>query len=145
MKLRMHFAAHLLAALLVVGPMIPPVGADSVALRVEATVKPYLQFSADQFIDSYRVTDADLRVGYVDLPGALSLQYQTNISEPIRFEIAASGPGQILVDGQAGSVQIAEAQPGQRVRRDLDLRILLPAQMTSGIYPLRVDLAPMAY
>lgn len=49
------------------------------------------------------------------------------------------------MNGRLGAIQVAEALPGQRVARNLDLRILLPAQTKEGIYPLELALAPVAY
>lgn len=138
-------AALLLATVLVAGPAISHTFAASASLRVHATIKPYLQFSASQAVHSYQVTAADIQAGHIDLPRALSLQYRTNIPETIRFEIASSGPEQVEVNGRLGAIQVAEALPGQRVARNLDLRILLPAQTKEGIYPLELALAPVAY
>jgi hypothetical protein len=118
-------------------------------VRVQATIRPWLKFSATQLANSYRVTADDIRRGHVDLPQAITIQVQTNIPEEIRFDIASNGPERILV-GYGGTAlvdvfRIAGAHPAIPVTRTLDMRIVLPAGIPEGIYPLQVALAPTAY
>jgi len=138
-------ALLLLTITLLAGPLAPQGFADRVVLRVQTTVRPYLQFSADQAIDRFLVTAADLEAGYVDLPRALRLRYQTNITEPLRFKVAVADRFQVLVAGQSGTVRLGEPHPGEWIRREFDIRVLLPRQLQAGVYPLRLALTPLAY
>ena len=129
----------------------PPAQAtsSSASVRVQATIRPWLKFSATQLTSSYRVTADDIRRGHVDLPQAITIQMQTNIPEEIRFDIASGGPERILV-GDAGSLpadafRITGTHPATPVTRTLDMRVVLPAGIAEGIYPLQVALAPTAY
>jgi len=140
-----HAALLLLTITLFAGPLAPRAFADSTVLRVQATVRPYLQFSASQSVKSFPVTKADLDAGYIDLPRALQLRYQTNITEPLRFQVAATDRYQVLVAGQSGVVRLDEFRPGVWVQREFDIRVLLTRPMQAGVYPLRLSLTPVAY
>lgn len=126
-----------------------PAAASSATLNVQATIRPWLKFSASQPFGSYQVTEQDIRRGYLDLPQALTLQMQTNIPEEVSFEITSNGPERIFLhengSGMAGALVIAGNHPAVPVTRVLDLRIMLPANARTGTYPLQVALAPMAY
>lgn len=132
-------------------PWAPPAqaNASSAVVRVQATIRPWLKFSATQTAHSYRVTAEDIRRGHIDLPQAITVQVQTNIPEEIHFDIASGGPERVLV-GDGGSIpsdvfRIAGARPAVPVTRTLDMRVVLPAGTTEGTYPLMVALAPTAY
>jgi hypothetical protein len=132
-------------------PWAPPAQANSssAVVRVQATIRPWLKFSATQLASTYQVTAEDIRRGHIDLPQAITVQIQTNIPEEIHFDIASGGPERILV-GDGGSIptdafRITGAKPAVPVTRTLDMRVVLPAGTTEGTYPLMVALAPTAY
>jgi hypothetical protein len=121
---------------------------NSAILHVQATVRPYLQFSATQPSGSYRVTVADIRRGHIDLPQALTIQMKTNIRDEIRFDVASGGPERVLLKtpgGLSNAVRMAAASPATLVSQTLDMRIVLPSETREGVYPLQVALMPTAY
>jgi hypothetical protein len=120
----------------------------SAVVRVQATIRPWLKFSATQPTSSYRVTAEDIRRGHIDLPHAITIHFQTNILEEIRFGIASGGPEKILLQtdhGLADAVRLAGEHPAIPITRVLDMRIVLPAGVREGTFPLHVALVPVAY
>jgi hypothetical protein len=120
----------------------------STVVRVQATIRPWLKFSATQPASSYRVTAEDIRRGHIVLPQAITIQMQTNIREEVRFAISSGGPERILVPTASGLtdvIRMSGEHPGMPVTRVLDMRIVLPADAREGIYPLHFALMPMAY
>jgi hypothetical protein len=137
-------------ALATVHPWAFPAQAASASavVRVQATILPWLKFSATQPASSYRVTAEDIRRGHIDFPQAITIQMQTNIREDIRFDVASGGPERILVQtgsGLADGVRVDGGGPTLPVTRVLDLRIVLPLDVREGTYPLQVALMPVAY
>jgi len=131
-------------------PWAPPAqaNASSAVVRVQATIRPWLKFSATQPASSYRVTAEDIHRGHIDLPQAITIQVQTNIREEIRFDITSGGPEKILIQtdsGLADAVRLAGEHPAIPITRVLDMRIVLPADVREGTYPLHVALVPVAY
>jgi hypothetical protein len=126
--------------------------AASATLRVQATIRPWMQFSAHQHQSFFRVTAKDIRRGYIDLPRALSVDLRTNIQDRIRLDLINDGPEEILVSN-AGSgnfgpgreaLSISAPAAGVPVTRNLDLRVLLPGREKEGLHPLQVTLSPQA-
>jgi hypothetical protein len=121
----------------------------SATVQVRAVIRPWIKFSANQPVSSYRVTSADIRRGYIDFPQALTLSVQTNIRDAIRFEISSGGPERILV--QDGGTELTDAvrvegqHPAVPVTRVLDMRVVLPEGTREGTYPLLIAMAPIAY
>jgi hypothetical protein len=150
MRIAKFAVAGILAFIATLPPWASPAQAASASavVRVEATIRPWLKFSATQPVSSYRVTAEDIRRGHIDLPQAITIQMQTNIREEIRFDIASSGPERILVqadNGLADVIRMAGEHPEAPVIRVLDMRIVLPANVSEGTYPLHVALMPVAY
>jgi hypothetical protein len=144
------FAVAGILALATVQPWAVPAQAASAGavVRVQATIRPWLKFSATQPASSYRVTAEDIRRGHIDLPQAITIQVQTNIREEIRFDIASGGPEKILFQtdsGLADAVRLTGEHPAIPITRVLDMRIVLPADVREGTYPLHVALVPVAY
>lgn len=120
----------------------------SAVVRVQATIRPWLKFSASQPTSSYQVTAEDIRRGHIDLPQAITIQMQTNIREEISFNITSGGPEKILFQtdsGLADAVRLTGEHPAIPITRVLDMRIVLPADVREGTYPLQVALVPVAY
>ncbi|HXV19886.1 MAG TPA: hypothetical protein VD811_02705 [Desulfuromonadales bacterium] len=144
------FAVAGILALATAHPWAVPAQATSASavVRVQATIRPWLKFSATQPANSYRVTAEDIRRGHIDLPQSITIQMQTNIREEIRFDVASGGPEKILLqtdNGLTDAVRLAGEHPGLLITRVLDMRIVLPADVHEGIYPLQVALVPVAY
>ena len=148
----MKFLVMGILALAVLNPWATTVRASSgssALLQVRATIRPWIKFAATQQVSNYRVTEADIHRGFIDLPGALKLNVQTNIGEAIRFDISSNGPEQILAH-EGGSaltdtVRIEGQHPAITVARVLDMRVVLPVGIQEGIYPFQVAVAPVAY
>jgi hypothetical protein len=144
------FAVAGILALLTVHPWAVPAQAASASavVRVQATIRPWLKFSATQPASSYRVTAEDIHRGHIDLPQAITIKVQTNIREEIRFDITSGGPEKILFQTDSGltdAVRLAGEHPAIPITRVLDMRIVLPADVREGTYPLHVALVPVAY
>ena len=137
-------------ALSAIHPWASPVQAasSSATVHVQATIHPWLKFSATQPSGNYRVTAEDIQRGHIDLPQAITISMQTNIREEIRFDVSSYGPERIMVldgGGLADVVRLAGTHPSVLVTRSLDMRIVLPPDAREGTYPLQVALAPVAY
>jgi hypothetical protein len=137
-------------ALATVQPWATPAQATSAGalVRVQATVRPWVKFSATQPASTYRVTADDIRRGHIDFPQAITIQMQTNIREEIRFDITSGGPERILVQTASGLADVVRMQgehPAMPITRVLDMRIILPDDVREGTYPLHVALVPVAY
>jgi hypothetical protein len=120
----------------------------SAVVHVQATIRPWLKFSATQPSGSYRVTAEDVRRGHIDLPQAITISMQTNIREEISFDISSYGPERLMVRDDGGltnAIRLAGTHPSVPVTRSLDMRIVLPPDAREGTYPLQVALAPVAY
>jgi hypothetical protein len=145
-----NFVIAGILALAAIPPWSSPVQAasSSAVVHVQATIRPWLKFSATQPAGSYRVTAEDIRRGHVDLPQAITISMQTNIREEIRFDVSSVGLERLMVrDGAALAdvVRLAGTHPSVLVTRSLDMRIVLPPDAREGTYPLQVALAPVAY
>lgn len=137
----------LLAAILMCCACLLPAAAfgASTTVRVSATLRPWLKFSAVPQVGSYQVDAAALRRGYVDLPASLAVEVATNLREEVRFDLVSAGPETIQVlDGGAtapGSLRFAAATSNAPVARNFGLRILLPPGAGEGTYPLSFQVA----
>ncbi len=148
----MKFLVMGILALAVLNPWAATVQASSgssAPLQVRATIRPWIKFAATPRVASYLVTEEDIRRGFIDLPGALTLNVQTNIGEAIRFDISSNGPERILAH-EGGSaltdtVRIKGQYPAIPIGRLLDMRVVLPEGTQEGTYPFQVAVEPVAY
>ncbi len=138
------------AALLLPLPFPALAASSSTTLHVSATVLPWMQFSAVQHRHSYRVTDEDTRRGYLDLPQAIFVDLRSNIQGIIELGVLGNGPAEITV-ALPGSRNFSEncrieaRETGASFSGTLDVRVLLPADLMAGVYPLEIVLAPRHY
>jgi hypothetical protein len=112
----------------------------------QVTVLPPLKFNSVQNIDTFRVTEEDIRLGYTDLPSAFTVSYRTDGSEMVIVEIASLDSEQIYMQ-DAGITAYMVTLPPSPARKDptslaLDLRVMLPRETVAGIYPLNFYVIP---
>ena len=117
----------------------------STSIRVSATIKPWLRFSAIPRVASYQVDAAAISRGYVDLPASLAVEVATNVRDEVLFALAGSGEETILVlndnSPAPGILSFGALTGNTPVARSYDLRILLPPGRGEGIYPLQVQVS----
>lgn len=125
--------------------MISTANAASTSIRVSARILPWLEVSAVPQVSSYQVDAAAIQRGYVDLPGSLSIRMATNLREEIDLNLSSFGPGRVLVDNGsfpgADIIQMEGLNSTQPVTRNFNLRVMLPANMEQGDYPLHLNVA----
>ncbi|NIQ96766.1 MAG: hypothetical protein GWN87_23190 [Desulfuromonadales bacterium] len=156
MKALIRISSRATGLLLLLGLCLPAtaVAAPSqTRLRVSATVTPWLQFSAQQHVQSFRVDSEDLERGFIDLPRAMTIRVQSNIRHPIAFrvlgtrgwriKIRESGRGSSTEKGNLLLIDVALA--GHATSTSLDIRILLPEDTQVGRHQLLTTLIPEAY
>lgn len=131
-----------LLALLLAAATVGQADADARAtLQVSARVLPWLSSEMVQQIFEYRVSAADLRRGFVDLPGALLFRYRSNGSTPIDLQLDSLGPAPVVLletGSTVAEVQLTAGGAPLPQERRFDLRVLLPAGATPGVYPLQL-------
>lgn len=124
--------------------------ASSAVLTVSASIRPWVSFNAIQNVHSYRVTDADLQRGYVELTGSITVELKTNIDRDIPVRITSEGGEKILLRVDSGGDFIenecrlnpARQVPMQSIRRKIDSRIMLTSDSRVGEYYFNVYLTP---
>ncbi len=154
MKTFTHIFSWSMSLLLVLVLAVPARAEGGNAhIQISATIRPWLKFSAQQHVQSYQVSAEDLRKGFVDLPRALSIHLQTNISHPIIFRILESN-GQKLSVSETGMVfpknivnkyVLNNAAAVKKIDKILDVRILLSKGTIIGLYPLNTTIMAEAY
>lgn len=112
----------------------------------QVTVLSPLKFNSVQNIETFWVTEEDIRRGYADLPSAITVSYRTDASEMVIVEIASLGSEQIYMQ-DVGVMAYMVALPPSPARDDLtslalDLRVMLPRETVAGIYPLSFYVVP---
>lgn len=118
-----------------------PAAAESAHINVRATVLPWLRSQIMQQVAQYRVSDTDLRRGFVDLPDALLIRYQSNAVNMIDLEIQGLGREEVrfLEEGTPAAMLQLPACGGVAQREQaIGLRVILPPDSTPGVYPLQV-------
>lgn len=130
----------LLIALTALFGLSQPAAAESAHINVRATVLPWLRSQIVQLVAQYRVSDTDLRRGFVDLPDALLIRYQSNAVGMMDLEIQGLGREEIrfLDAGMPASMLQLPACGGAQREQAVDLRVMLPAESAPGVYPLQV-------
>lgn len=129
--------------------LIPPCSfaATSAKLHLTATVPPYVSLNATQRITSYQVRSEDLQRGYVDLPGAVTVTVRSNLSSGVPIVVDNGGIGQVLLresglgtfaDGSF-TLNTAGFLPYTVITKNLDSRIVLPADAREGVYPFAIS------
>ena len=124
--------------------------ASSAVMQVSATIRPWVSFSAVQNMHSYRVTAADLKRGYVELVGVITVEIKTNIERdiPVRF---TSGAGEKILFRESTGGAFFENEcrllpdrlvPIQVTLKKIDSRIMLTSNSREGEYPLNVFMTP---
>lgn len=136
-------------AICVLALLIAPCGyaATSARLHVSATVPPYVSLNATQRITSYQVRSEDLQRGYVDLPGAVTVTVKSNLSGGVPIMVDNGGAGRVLLRESGpgsfaeGSLTLATAGflPYTVITKNLDSRIMLPADAREGVYPFAIS------
>lgn len=119
---------------------------DTEFFSQQVTVLPPLKFNSVQNIETFRVTEEDIRRGYTDLPSAITVSYRTDGSEMVIVEIASLGPEQIYMQ-DAGVMAYMVSLPPSPAGDDpsslaLDLRVMLPREAVAGTYPLSFYVVP---
>lgn len=119
--------------------------AAAIEVRVSASIRPWLKFSATPRLAIYQVDAAAAARGYVDLPAALDVEVTTNMRDPILLSLAGGGPETVLaLDGGAADPWMLRFDPGignSPVSRRFGLRILLPPGVGEGTYPLHYQVS----
>lgn len=138
----------LFALLAVIVPSMETVaapGAPSFFSQSGMVLSPH-KFNAVQHIETFRVTEDDIRRGYTDLASALTVSYQTDGPEMVIVEIGSLGPEQIYIyDAGIMAYMVAllpEPEKADPTSLALDLRIMLPRQSVAGVYPLNFYVIP---
>jgi hypothetical protein len=112
-------------------------------LHVTTTIQPWLRFSATPLVGFYQVDAAALRRGYVDLPASLEVELSTNLRDGIALGLASVGPETIRVleggSAASGIMRFDAVTSNAPVARRFGLRVLLPAGLGEGTYPLRIE------
>lgn len=124
--------------------------ASSAFMQVSATIRPWASFSAVQNMHSYRVTAVDLRRGYVELAGVITVEIKTNIERDIPVRFTSEGGEKIFFRESAGGAFFESecrlvpdrVVPMQVTRKFIDSRIMLTSTSKEGEYPLNVSMTP---
>ncbi len=134
--------------LMTLAPLCPPdAAASSFTVNVHATVLPWLQFSARQNVHTFEVTEDDIRNGYIDLPGSVSIEYRSNMQGEIDLEVLSGGAEWIGIREKGRGLfsetyRLETLQGGAPVFRTLDVRVILNKETRTGAHPLQLSLAP---
>jgi hypothetical protein len=146
---RQLIVSALVALLAVIVPSVETVAAAPSApsfFSQSGTVFSSHKFNAVQHIETFRVTEDDIRRGYADLAAALTVSYQTDGPETVIVEIGSLGPEQIyFYDAGIMVYMVAllpETEKADPTSLALDLRIMLPSQSVAGVYPLSFYVIP---
>ena len=138
----------LFALLAVIVPSMETVAAPSAPsfFSQSGMVLSSHKFNAVQHIETFRVTEDDIRRGYTDLASALTVSYQTDGPETVIVEIGSLGPEQIYIYDAGIMVYMVallpETEKADLTSLALDLRIMLPHQSVAGVYPLNLYVIP---
>ena len=124
--------------------------ASSTFMQVSATIRPWVTFRAVQNMHSYRVTAADLRRGYVELVGVITVEIKTNIERDLPVRFTSEGGEKILFRESTGGAYFENEcrlmperlVPMQVTRKMIDSRIMLTSNSREGEYPLNVFMTP---
>lgn len=124
--------------------------ASSTFMQVSATIRPWVSFRAVQNTHSYRVTATDLRRGYVELVGVITVEIKTNIERDIPVRFTSEGGEKILFRESTGRAFFENEcrlipdrlVPMQITRKKIDSRIILTGNSREGEYPLNVFMTP---
>lgn len=111
----------------------------------QASVLPPLKFHSVQNIETFRVTEEDIRRGYTDLAAAMTVSYRSDGPEMVIIEIASLGPEQIFMEDNGVMAYMVVLPPPVSVdlsRLDVDLRVILPRETVVGVYPLNFYVVP---
>lgn len=132
--------------LLLLATLLPTVACGaSTSVRVSVSVKPWLKFSAIPHVENYRVDEAALQRGYVDIPASLAVELATNLRDDVMLALVGEGPETIQVlDGgtaTAGVLRFPAVASNTPIAREFGLRILLPPGVDKGVYPLRLQVS----
>jgi hypothetical protein len=131
---------------------LPCLAASSAVLQVSATIRPWVEFKAVQHMYSYRITAADLRRGYVDLAGSISLEVRTNIPRDISIRFSSENGERILFRESAGGsffeneyrLYPAHLSAMETIIRKIDSRIMLTANSIRSTCPCHPKSEPSA-
>lgn len=117
-------------------------------IHVSATVLPWVNFNAEQHVISYRVTDEDLKRGYIDLPASVTVHLKTNVKKQVaifvqntgseRIAIRLAGSGRFLEDFV--TINSAEYKVGEMISSSMDTRVIFSGESKEGTYTLNIPL-----
>lgn len=124
--------------------------ASSATLQVSATILPFVSFQAVQHVATYQVGSADIKRGYIDLPGSLTVNVRTNVAAgvPVVFENLAAGRILIRESGRNDfregffTLETGNHRPNTPISKRFDFRVLIPGDAKDGTYPLTISMAP---
>ena len=143
----LHMLAVIVSLLLT---SVPCLAGSSTQLRVSAKVLPFVSLDVRQRVATYQVRSEDIRMGYVDLPESLTVEFSTNLNGVVPVSIENEGEGMIQVSesgtgryaGSSFTLNTSGHGTGERIRQRLDTRIILPADAQEGTYPLNLAMTP---
>lgn len=143
-----HFT-RILVSSIVLSASLCHAGA-SAKLSVSATVIPFVSFTAIQNVSTYQVNGEDIRRGYVDLPGSITLRVRTNLFTGVPVVVENPGAARILVKestsslygGSPFTLSTSDFHPNTPVSIPCDSRVVLPADAKEGSYPLAFSIIP---
>lgn len=129
----------------------PTLASSSATLQVSANVLPFVSFQAIQHVSSYRVSEEDIKRGYVDLPASMTVKVRTNLRAgvPVFFEGTAGGKVLIRESGethfvdQSFTLDTDSYSPNTPISKRYDFRVLISGDAKDGgTYPLAISMAP---
>ncbi|GFO54626.1 hypothetical protein GMSM_16330 [Geomonas sp. Red276] len=126
-------------------------GTAATTLRVGAAVLPYVSLDARQQMTTYYVADEDVARGYIDLSGAVTVSFRTNLERGVPVGVENLGEGRVLVSeagkgnfvSSAFTLDPAGYRIGARVERKLDARIVLSPDTPRGVHQLALGITPI--
>ena len=149
MKLRNALYITIAFAATILGASLSFAG-TSAKLQVTATVLPFVKFSAIQHVATYQVSSADIKRGYIDLPNSMTVNVSTNVNGGVPVFVENWGNGRLLVKesgtgnflDNSFTLNTAGFRPNTMISKNIDSRVVLPANSQEGVYPLTISMMP---
>ena len=97
-----------------------------------------------------QVRNEDLQRGYIDLPGSITVTLRTNVQKGVNVIVDSWGNGRVLIR-ECGTGNFADNvftmnttgyRTGELINKHYDSRIVLPADVQEGVYPLTISMTP---
>lgn len=131
------------------GPATAQAGTAATAINVRANVLPWVKYDTVQHVSSYTVRREDISRGYVDIPGAVTVNIRTNVRKDVAVRAEHDQGRQLLLrasgmQGSAQSVSTIDTSGhgrGEMITQRLDARVILPSETKEGIHSLVIPLS----